>query len=138
MIILGHDELHAVFQRVHAHGGGTFVDVGLVSKAGLGHTVATHGARRGPVGKHGPAVTFHVVAGVDLGEGTQSLGADGVTVGGVGSLIGERLQFPGHECPVRPDIGYNMASDSMPYPVAGKGLFPAYIQLDQMASRHLA
>ena len=27
------DELHAVFQRVHAHGGGTFVDVGLVGKA---------------------------------------------------------------------------------------------------------
>lgn len=133
MIILGHDELHAVFQRVHAHGGGTFVDVGLVSKAGLGHTVATHGARRGPVGKHGPAVTFHVVAGVDLGEGTQSLGADGVTVGGVGSLIGEALHLPGGQLAVLPEPGDDMEPDSMTDAVGNESLLPGAVDPDTAA-----
>ena len=133
VIILGHDELHAVFQRVHAHGGGTFVDVGLVSKAGLGHTVATHGARRGPVGKHGPAVTFHVVAGVDLGEGTQSLGADGVTVGGVGSLIGEALHLPGGQLAVLPEPGDDMEPDSMTDAVGNESLLPGAVDPDTAA-----
>ena len=133
MIILGHDELHAVFQRVHAHGGGTFVDVGLVSKAGLRHTVAPHGARRGPVGKHGPAVTFHVVAGVDLGEGTQSLGADGVAVGGVGSLIGEALHLPGGQLAVLPEPGNDVEADGVADTVGDKGLLPGAVHADAPA-----
>ena len=136
VIILGHDELHAVFQRVHAHGGGTFVDVGLVSKAGLRHTVATHGARRGPVGKHGPAVALHVGAGIDLGEGAHGLGADGVAVGSIGSLIGKALYLPGGQLPVLPDPGNDMKPDGVADAVGDEGLLPGAVHADA-ASPHL-
>ena len=135
---LRHQVLSPEFQRGHANRLCHVVRVAFHGKHSLGNPISSHGACHRAVGKYRIGICLHIRAGIQLRERAHSLCHYAVTMGRVGPLIGERLQFPGHECPVRPDIGYNMASDSMPYPVAGKGLFPAYIQLDQMASRHLA
>ena len=52
---LGHDVLHAVLQRIHVYRTGALVDVGIIGKGGLRHTVAPHGAGGGLVGEHGEA-----------------------------------------------------------------------------------
>ena len=108
----------------------------LPGKHGLGDAIAPHGPGGGPVGKHRPGVALHIGAGVELGEGVHALGVDAVAVGGVGPLVGERLELPGSQRPVRPDVGDDVGADGVADPVGDKGLLPAALQLHK-PSPHL-
>ena len=57
-----------------------------------------------------------------------------MAVGGVGPLVGKRLQLPGDQCAVGPDIGNNVGADGVADPVGDKGLLPAALQLHQASS----
>ena len=110
------------------------VNVALPGKHGLGDAVAPHGPGGGAVRVHRPAVALHVGAGVELGEGVHALGHDTVAVGGVGPLVGKRLQLPGNQCAVGPDVGNDMGADGVADPVGDEGLLPAALQLHQAAA----
>ena len=73
MEALGHDVLHAVFERLHANGSGALVDVRVVRERRLRHAVAAHRARGGAVCVNGVGVALKILAGVDLRERTHCL-----------------------------------------------------------------
>ena len=127
---LGHDVLHAVLQGVHVYGPGALVDVGIVGKGGLGHTVAPHRAGGGLVGEHGIGIQLHIVAGIDLGERAHGLGHDGVTVGGVRALVGEALHLTGGDSAVRTQPGDDMESDGVAHAVGDEGLLTGAVHPD--------
>ncbi len=127
----GHQVLAPELQRRHADGLADVVNMALSGEHGLGDAVAPHGAGRGTVGKHGPAVALQVVAGIELGERAHTLGHHAVAVGGVGALVGERLELPGHQGAVRPDLGDDMGPDGVTDAVGDEGLLPGTLQLDQ-------
>ena len=110
------------------------VNVALPGEHGLGDAVAPHGPGGGPVRVHRPAVALHIGAGVELREGVHALGHDAVAVGGVGPLVGKRLQLPGNQGAIGPDIGNNVGADGVADPVGDKGLLPAALQLHQSSS----
>ena len=134
MEALGHDVLHAVFQRIHAHGLGALVDVGVVGKGGLGHAVATHGAGRGAVGVYRPGVALEIVAGVDLGEGAHGLGHDGVAVGGVSALVGEALYLSRGNGAVLVQPGDDVEADGVAHAVRDERLLPGTVDTDAAAA----
>ena len=109
--------------------------VALHGPHGLGDAVAAHRAGDRLVREHRVGVHLHVRAGVQLGEGPRALGADAVPVGGVGPLIGERLQLPGRVGAVRADPGDDVAADRVPRAVADEGLLPRHVQLHQVPAR---
>ena len=133
LVPLGHDVLHPEGQRVHAHGLGAVLHVGLVGKGGLGHTIAPHGPGGGPVGEHGPCIALHVVAGIVLGEGAHGLGHDAVSVGGVGPLVGEQLHLSGGKGAVRSEPGHNVEPDGVAHPVGDEGFLPGAVDADAAA-----
>ena len=127
---LGHEVLHPEGQRVHAHGLGALVHVGLVGKGGLRHSVATHGSGGGAVGEHRPRIALHVVTGIVLGEGTHGLGHDAVAVGGIGSLIGVELHLPGGEGAVLAEPRDDVESDGVAHTVGDEGLLTGAVHPD--------
>ena len=130
----GHQIFPAEFQGRHVNRLADVVDVALPGEHGLGNAVAPHGPGGGTVRIHRPAVALHIGAGVELGEGVHALGHDAVAVGGVGPLVGKRLQLPGNQGPVGPDIGNNVGADGVADPVGDEGLLPAAFQLHQASS----
>ena len=117
-----HDLCPAKVHRVHVQGAADVVDVALAEEHGLRNAVASHGPGGRTVCKNGVAVALEVVAGIELGEGPQPLGADAVSVGGVGPLVGKELQLPRREGPVGADPRDDMGALGVADAVVDKGL----------------
>ena len=108
----------------------------LPGEHGLGNAVAPHGACRGAVGEHAPAVALQIVAGIELREGSHALGHHAVTVRGIGTLVGKGLKLPGNQRTIGPDPGDDMGADGVTDTVGDKGFLPGALQLYQPAAHH--
>ena len=109
------------------------VGVALHGEGGLGHTVAAHGAGGGAVGVDGVGITLKIVAGVKLGKGAKRLGAHGMGVRSVSTVVGEQLCLPGHDPAVGPDIGDQMGADGVAHTVGDEGFLPGAFEFDRAA-----
>ena len=130
---LGHDEFVAVLDRIHTHGARALFDVRIVCKRRLRHAVAAHRTCDGAVGVDRVGIAFKVFARIDLRERAHRLGDNGVTMRGVGSLVGEALNLARGNRAVLVQPRDDVEPDGVAHAVGDEGLFARAVDADTLS-----
>ena len=130
-----HTVFQPEFQRIPPHLPGDVVHHALAGKIALRDAVAPHGAGRAQIGVHRPCLgAVGQDIGIGLAEAGDGIGHDGMAVGGVAPLIGDRPALPGHKAHIRPHGGLQVEVDGMAGAGILKGLLPGALQFHRPAA----
>ena len=124
-----HHIFTSYFQRIYAKGLCYILHVAFHGEGYLRYAVGSHGSCCRPVGIYRIGVSLVCVTFINLAESRYSLGRYTVSVGSIGSLIGEGLTLSGNKCTVFSGVCNEMHPYGMAHSVAGKGLLPCHIYL---------